>query len=369
MPSDEPIVMADLRSSFAPLREEILAGVAEILSSGQFILGPHGRALEEAVAAFLGVNHAVACASGTDALKLALRALDVGPGDEVIVPTFTFIATAEAVLYLGATPVFVDVNAHSFNLDLEAVSRAITPRTKAVIPVHLYGQPADMLPLLALAEQHRIAVVEDCAQAFGAHIAGRKVGSFGSISAFSFFPSKNLGGAGDGGMVATNDEKLAARLQSLRNHGSSQQYHHDELGYNSRLDEVQALILRAKLKHIGEYNAGRRAAAALYRRHLSNLNLVLPQERSGSHHVYHQFTIQVRDRDRVRADLAAQRIASAVYYPVPCHRQRMFAHLPPADCPVADELAGKVLSLPMYPELQEEQIARIADVLRASVGS
>ncbi|MEW5790395.1 MAG: DegT/DnrJ/EryC1/StrS family aminotransferase [Pseudomonadota bacterium] len=363
----EPIPMVDLRANFAPLREEILAGVAEILDTGQFILGPHGRALEESAAAQLGVNHAIGCASGTDALLLALRALDIGSGDEVIVPTFTFIATAEAVLYVGATPVFVDVNPHSFNIDVAAAAAAITPRTKAIIPVHLYGQPADMLPLMALADQHGVPIIEDCAQSFGAHIDGRMAGSFGRIGAFSFFPSKNLGGAGDGGMVVTNDEKLAARLRVLRNHGSSQQYYHDELGYNSRLDEIQALVLRLKLTRINDYTAGRRNAAALYRRYLGNLDLVLPQERSGFYHVYHQFTIQLEERDRVRAELAAQGIASAVYYPVPCHRQRMFAPAPTADCPAADRLAGRVLSLPMYPELQEAQVARIAEALSASI--
>lgn len=367
MDSNKPIPMVDLVAGFAPLRDEILVGIAEVLDSAQFILGPHGRQLEDDVTSRLGVPHAVSCASGTDALLLALRALQIGPGDEVIVPSFTFIATAEAVLYTGATPVFADVDPRTYNMDPASVEALITPKTRVIIPVHLYGQPANMPAIMALAERHGLEIIEDCAQSFGADINGRMTGSFGRLSAISFFPSKNLGGAGDGGMVLTQDEDLAARLRLLRNHGSSRQYYHDELGYNSRLDEIQAVILNARIRHIDAYNAGRRAAAALYKKHLAEFDLVLPYETPGHGHVYHQFTIQVKGRDQVRAALAEAGIASAVYYPVPCHRQRMFGDKPQGHCPVSDALAEKVLSLPIFPELQEEQVARIAAVLRASI--
>ena len=368
MVNQSPIPMVDLRAHFAPLREEILAGMGNLLDKAHFILGEQGHALEAEIAAFLGVDHALGCASGTDALMLALRALDIGPGDEVIVPTFTFIATAEAVRYVGATPVFVDVDAQFFALTSAGVEAAITPRTRAIIPVHLYGLPADMHTLMALADRYDLKVIEDCAQAIGAEIEGRRVGSFGHIGCFSFFPSKNLGGAGDGGMVVTSDDDLAERLRGLRNHGSWQVYHHDVLGYNSRLDEIQALILRAELPQLADYNGGRRQAAAWYEQHLSGLDLILPARREGFHHVYHQFTIQVAERDRVKAALQAQGIASAVYYPIPGHRQKAFADLPLAVCPVADALATQVLSLPMFPELSEAQVARVAATIRKALG-
>ena len=361
------IPMVDLRAHFAPLREEILAGMGKILDQAGFILGDQGRALEAEVADLSGVAYGVGCASGTDALMLALRALDIGPGDEVIVPTFTFIATAEAVLHVGATPVFVDVDARFYTMEVTAIEAAITSRTKAIIPVHLYGLPADMPAIMALAHQHGLRVVEDCAQAIGAEIGGQRVGGFGDLGCFSFFPSKNLGGAGDGGMVVTADATLAHKLRGLRNHGSWQTYHHDVLGYNSRLDEVQAMILRTEFPHLATYNAGRRQAAAWYAQHLGDLDLQLPESPPGYHHVFHQLTLRLHARDVVKAALHAEGIASAIYYPIPGHRQKMFAPQSPACCPVAEGLAERVLSLPMFPELREEQIARIAAVIRRTL--
>ncbi len=364
MPSASPIPMVDLRSHFAPLRESILQGIGQILDQASFILGEQGRALESRVSTLSGTAHGIGCASGTDALMLALRALEIGPGDEVIVPSFTFIATAEAVRYVGATPVFVDVDPRYYTLTPEGVEAAMTSRTRAIIPVHLYGLPAPMDDLMALAQEKGLLVVEDCAQAIGATIGDRPVGSFGQLGCFSFFPSKNLGGAGDGGMVVTSSGDLAERLRGLRNHGSWKTYHHDVLGYNSRLDEIQALILCRLLPQIQEYTAGRQRAAALYDAALGDLDLVLPPRREGYGHVFHQYTLQIRDRDRLRVALQAAGIASAIYYPIPGHRQRAFADLPPASCPISDFLSGNVLSLPMFPELREEQVEHIASVIR-----
>ncbi len=367
MSQDTAIPMVDLRAHFKPLREEILAGMGKILDQASFILGEHGRALESDVASLCGVAHGVGCASGTDALMLALRALDIGPGDEVIVPTFTFIATAEAVLYVGAKPIFVDVDPETYVLTSAQIEAAISPRTRAIIPVHLYGLPADMPAIMGLAQQYGLKVIEDCAQSIGASIHGRAVGSFGDLGCFSFFPSKNLGGAGDGGMVVTDDAALEKRLRGLRNHGSWQTYHHDVLGYNSRLDEMQALILRTEFPHLTTFNDGRRQAAAWYGEHLAGLDLQLPKVAAGYHHVYHQYTIQLEKRDVIKAALQAEGIASAIYYPIPGHRQKMFGDGPQGHCPVADRLSENVLSLPMFPELQEAQIVRVADVIRRTL--
>jgi len=361
----QPIPMVDLRAHFAPLREEILAGIGHLLDQTAFILGAEGRALEAEIADYLGLAHGIGCASGTDALLLALRALDIGPGDEVIVPTFTFIATAEAVRYVGATPVFADVDEHYFCVSAETVAPSISPRTRAIIPVHLYGQAAPMPELLDLAASHDIPIIEDMAQAIGARLDGKRVGGFGRIACVSFFPSKNLGGAGDGGMVFTQDDALAQRLRGLRNHGSWQTYHHEVLGYNSRLDEMQALILRKLFRQLDSYNEGRRRAASLYDAALADLPLRLPARRAGAEHVFHQYTIQVEGRDALRARLQAEGIASGVYYPIPCHQQQAFADLPPRPCPTAEQLKNTVLSLPMFPELQAAQVERIAGVIRA----
>ncbi|MEY2340647.1 DegT/DnrJ/EryC1/StrS family aminotransferase [Acidithiobacillus sp. IBUN Pt1247-S3] len=362
---EQQIPMVDLRAHFAPLRAEILEGVGEILDQAGFILGAHGRSLEAELSEYLGVAHGVGCASGTDALLLALRALDIGPGDEVIVPTFTFIATAEAVRYVGATPVFADVDAEYFCVTAESVAPLISKRTRAIIPVHLYGQPAPMPELLQLAEQHGIPLIEDMAQAIGARFNDQRVGSFGRLACVSFFPSKNLGGAGDGGMVFTQDEALATRLRGLRNHGSWQTYEHEVLGYNSRLDEIQALILRKLFRQMDEYNAGRRRAAGLYDAALQDLSLQVPMRRAGAEHVFHQYTIQIDERDALRARLHAEKIGCGVYYPIPCHQQRAFADLAPSHCPVAERLKERVLSLPMFPELSSAQVERIAGVIRA----
>ncbi|MFA9461750.1 DegT/DnrJ/EryC1/StrS family aminotransferase [Thiohalorhabdus sp. Cl-TMA] len=362
--------MVDLKQQMASLMEEVEPEVREVLETGQFIMGPRGKAFESEAAEFLGVQRAVGVASGTDALHLALRAAGVGPGDEVITSPFTFAATAEAILYTGARPVFADVDPHSYNLDPEAVAAAVSKRTRALLPVHLFGQPVDMEALDAVAAKHGLAVIEDCAQSFGAARQGRTTGAWGLAGAFSFFPSKNLGGAGDGGLITTNEEDVADHLLRLRNHGSSRPYFHDELGFNSRLDELQAVVLRAKLKRIRAYNEGRRRVAMAYRRNLASAAVTLPAEVEEGAHVYHQFVLQAENREEIREALQAAEIASAVYYAVPLHRQPAFADAAGGDaCPVADRLAERVLALPMFPELSKEDVERISTVVAETARS
>ncbi len=362
------IPMVDLKQQYQALREEIDAGILRALAETQFILGPNVAAFEQEAAAYLGVEHAVACASGTDALHLSLIAADVGPGDEVITSAFTFIATAEAIRYVGATPVFVDIDPQTFNIDPACVARAVSGATRALLPVHLFGMPAEMEGLLSMCEGHGITVIEDCAQSFGAQIGHRYTGSFGACGAFSFFPSKNLGGYGDGGMITTNSEETAKRLKMLRNHGSNMRYHHDLIGYNSRLDELQAVVLRAKLKRIHDYNDNRRRVARLYTNLLSDTGVQTPREVGGYRHVYHQYTILSPHRDRIAAKLQSADIASAIYYPIPLHRQAAFANAYRAlELPVTERVAKQCLSLPMYPELSEAAIRKIAATVKEAL--
>lgn len=362
------IPMVDLKTQYLNLKNEIDLAMEEALQSCAFVLGPNVQAFESESAAYLDVKHAIGCASGTDALHLALLAAGVGPGDEVITTAFTFIATAEAIRYVGATPVFVDIDPRTFNILPEAIEAAITARTVAVMPVHLFGQPCDMSRIQTICERRGLKVIEDCAQSFGASIAGRQTGSFGITAGFSFFPSKNLGCYGDGGLVTTGSEELARKVRMLRNHGSEVRYYHDVIGYNSRLDELQAVILRIKLRHIEEFNAGRRRAARLYSELMADLPLVTPHEDGLGVHVYHQYTILSDDRDRIMRALQQAGIACAIYYPVPLHRQKAFA----AECedvslPVTERVAGQCLSLPIYPELEEAQVRRIAEVIRTAL--
>lgn len=359
------IPMVDLKTQYARLKPEMDAAVQEVLESCAFVLGPNVKAFEDEAAAYLGVKHAIGCASGTDALHLALRALGVGEGDEVVTSAFTFIATAEAIRYVGAKPVFVDIDPRTFNITPAAVAAAITAKTKAVMPVHLFGQPVDMAGLSALCEKHGLLLVEDCAQSFGATVQGRQTGSIGIAAGFSFFPSKNLGCYGDGGLVATQSDEVAAKVKALRNHGSEVRYYHDVIGYNSRLDEIQAAILRVKLRHIEEFNAGRRRAAHLYSELMADLPVETPHEDGLGVHVYHQYTLLSDRRDALMAALQQAGIACAIYYPVPLHQQNVFK----PDCvgvslPITESVAARCLSLPIYPELEEEDIRRIVAVIR-----
>ena len=361
--------MVDLKIQYDALKAEIDAAVLDVLRSTAFILGPQGKALEQAVAAYHGVRFAVGVASGTDALHLALRAADIRPGDEVITTPFTFIATAEAISYIGAVPVFVDIRPDTFNLDVSQVETSITKRTRAILPVHLYGQAADMGPLMDIARKHRLKVIEDCAQSFGADYRGKKTGSIGEFGCFSFFPSKNLGCYGDGGMVITDDPALAERLQSLRNHGSKVRYYHDEIGYNSRLDEVQAAVLNVKFKKIDAFNAGRRRNAASYSKLLSVPGIQVPYEHANGTHVYHQYTLRVRNRDEVKKRLDEAKVSSMIYYPVPLHLQAAYRDLnrKEGSLPQAEQAAREVLSLPMYPELTDEQIQSVSDAVKKAL--
>jgi dTDP-4-amino-4,6-dideoxygalactose transaminase len=366
------IPILDLRGQHRSLQGELLNAVAGVLGAGQYILGPNVSAFEEEFAQYLGIAHALGLNSGTDALHLALRALEIGPGDEVITSTFSFIATAEAISILGAQPVFVDIDPRSYALDPRAVEAAITPRTRAIIPVHLYGTPAPMHEIMRLAQRYSLAVVEDCAQSVGATIDGRKTGTFGAISAFSFFPSKNLGACGDGGMVVTDDAGLAQRIRALRAHGGRKKYYHEEIGLNSRLDELQAAILRVKLPHLEQWTQGRRAVAGRYdAAFAAEPGLQIPFEEPGCRNVYHQYTIRTARRDELQEALRAEGIGTAVYYPMPLHLQPAYAHLggKPGDLPQAEAAAESVLSLPISPDLASSDQERVTDAIRAFLGA
>jgi dTDP-4-amino-4,6-dideoxygalactose transaminase len=361
------VPLLDLTAQYRAIRPEIDGAIAEVLAGGRFILGPQVAALEAEVAARCKVAHAIGVASGTDALYLALRACDVGPGNEVITTSFSFIATAEAIALAGARPVFADIDPTTFNIDPKGIEAQITPRTRAILPVHLFGQPAEMDPLLAVARQRGIRVVEDAAQAIGAADRGRPVGSLGDVGCFSFFPSKNLGAYGDGGMVTTNDEALARRVRRLRAHGDAGRYDHAELGINSRLDEIQAAVLRVKLRHLEAWTEARRANAARYQALLEPCTAVVrPREAPGVRHVYNQYTLRVPRRDALQAHLSARGIGSAVYYPRPIHQQPAFRAWWPGDhrLPESERAAAEVLSLPIFPELGEERLRRVAETIR-----
>ena len=362
------IPMVDLEGQYLTLKDEIDGALLQALSETRFILGPNVQAFEQETADYLGVKHAVGVASGTDALHLALRAIDISPGDEVITTPFTFIATAEAISYIGATPVFVDIDPYTFNIDIDKVAAAITDRTRAVIPVHLFGQPADMDALAALCAAKNLLIVEDCAQSFGAHVNGRMTGSLGTLGAFSFFPSKNLGCYGDGGLITTNYDEHANELRILRNHGSRERYHHNVIGYNSRLDELQAVILRIKLKHIDEYNTQRRRVALHYSEALADTGIQTPFEDGKGLHVYHQYTLLHEKRDDIMKALQAKNIACAVYYPIPLHKQDVYVDsYRDLELPVTDAVSAKCFSLPVYPELEDEKIDAIVDVIKEAL--
>lgn len=362
------IPMVDLKGQYLSLKNEIDAAMLEALGETRFILGPNVQAFEQEAANYLGVKHAIGVASGTDALHLALVAAGIGPGDEVITTPFTFIATAEAISYVGATPVFVDIDPDTLNIDLEQVEHAINAKTRAVIPVHLFGQPVDMEALVQLCDAKNLFIVEDCAQSFGAHINGKMTGSFGAFGAFSFFPSKNLGCFGDGGLVTTNDDKYAYELRILRNHGSRERYHHNVIGYNSRLDELQAVILRIKLKHIDDYSQNRRRVAHRYSEALADTSIQVPYEDGKGLHVYHQYTLLHEKRDDIMTALQEKNIACAVYYPIPLHKQDVYMEVyKDIHLPVTESVAEKCFSLPVYPELENDNIDTITDVIKGAL--
>jgi dTDP-4-amino-4,6-dideoxygalactose transaminase len=353
----------DLRRQYAAIGAEIEAVVCEVLRSGRYILGPEVADFEREMAAYCGVAHAIGVASGTDALLLALKAVDVGPGDEVIVPAFTFVATATVVTRLGAVPVFADVEAARLGLDAADVARRVTARTKAIIPVDLYGRVADMTALRAVAERHGLSVVEDAAQAVGAEYGGRRAGALGRLGCFSFYPTKNLGGVGDGGLVTTDDAALAERVRMLRDHGSRQRYFHETLEWCSRLDAVQAAALRVKLRHLDEWSERRRALAGRYRAALSGLPLRLPEEAPDERAVYHLFTVRTERRDELAKHLAARDIGCAVHYPIPLHRQPLYRE-GGGHFPESERASAEVLSLPLFPELRDAEQDDVVTAVR-----
>ncbi|HXE81535.1 MAG TPA: DegT/DnrJ/EryC1/StrS family aminotransferase [Vicinamibacterales bacterium] len=367
------VPFVDLRAQFAPMREEILAAIARVCDAQQFILGPEVEALERELSAAIGVRHAIGVSSGTDALLVALMALDIGPGAEVVTTPYSFFATAGSIARVGARPVFVDVEPDTLNIDVENVARALTERTRAIMPVHLFGQCAEMTRLTKIAADAGVPIIEDAAQAIGATQDGRQAGTFGAFGCCSFFPTKNLGAFGDGGLVVTDDDDLAERVRRLRNHGAERQYYHQVIGGNFRLDALQAAVLRVKAPHLDGWTEARRRNAARYRELFAASTLdgrvTLPVERPGRRHIYNQFVIRVPDRDRVRRDLQARGIGTAVYYPVPLHLQACFAGLGyrPGDFPHAEAAAKDSLALPIFPELTAEQqqqvVAALAEVL------
>lgn len=361
------VPLLDLSKQYLSIKEEVDNAITKVLEHCRFIMGPEVGQLEEQLACYCNTKYAVAVASGTDALLLSLRALGVGPGDEVITTGFSFFATAGVITRLGAVPVFCDVDQRTFNIDTGLVEAKINSKTKAIMPVHLYGQMADMDSLMEIADNHKIPVVEDAAQAIGAKYKKKVAGTFGKTSGFSFFPSKNLGAYGDGGFISTNDDELVETLRKLRVHGARPKYHHTIVGYNSRLDTIQAAILLVKLSHLNQWHEKRRQKAQLYNEQLSGINgLETPFVHDYNYHIYHQYTLKVEDREKLKELLKKKNIGFDTYYPLPLPLQECYKHLSykEGDLPVAEELSKKVISLPIYPELTEEQQAYVIDTIR-----
>ena len=363
------IPLMDLQAQYDSIREQVEPAVHSVLESGTFILGPNVEAFEGELAQYLGTRHAIGVASGTDALLLTLRALGVGPGDEVIVPAFTFFATAEVVLLLGATPVLVDITPDTYCMDVNLLERSIGPRTKAILPVHLFGHPADMDPTLEAAQRHGLPVVEDNAQAIGARYKSRMTGSLGDAGCLSFYPSKNLGAYGDAGMVVTNDDHLAEQIRMLRTHGWNRKYYSEIAGYNSRLDELQAAILRIKLRHLNSWNEARRRWATGYTEALASTDIGLPTEMEYAHHVYHLYVIQVSERDRVAQELSQVGVSTSVYYPYPLHLMPSTQDLgyQKGDFPVSEAASEQLLAIPLYPEMSVEQVKLVVESIESAV--
>jgi dTDP-4-amino-4,6-dideoxygalactose transaminase len=367
----------DLTEQFQTIQADVNAAVTDVLASGQYINGPVVDTFAQAFGNYVGTEHCIVCNSGTDALYLALRALNIGPGDEVITSPFTFIATAEAISWVGATPVFVDIDPDTFNLDVTKLEAAIGDRTRAIMPVHLFGRPVDMGPLMELATRHNLAVIEDCAQATGAQWRGQTVGRIGQVGCFSFFPTKNLGGCGDGGAITTNDADLADAARMLREHGSKVKYHHEAVGVNSRLDSIQAAILAIKLRHLETWNHQRAQVAARYGSLLTAVSEVIcPQDVTFGRSVWNQYTLRLtqataagQERDRVQQAMREAGVIAMVYYPIPLHLQPVYRHLgyQPGDLPQAEAVSHQVLSLPMFPELDEDRQLQVVQTLKAAL--
>ncbi|MCB0826007.1 MAG: DegT/DnrJ/EryC1/StrS family aminotransferase [Armatimonadetes bacterium] len=366
----EKIPLLDLQPEIKEIRGEIMAAIENIIDSGQFIMGPDVKEFEKETAEYLGVKHAIGVNSGTDALVLGVRALGLQAGDEVITTPFTFFATGECISHVGATPVFVDIDPRTFNLDVAQIEKAITPKTRMIIPVHLYGHAVDMDPLIEVARKYGLTILEDTAQAWGSEYKGKKAGAIADAGAYSFFPSKNLGGFGDGGLFVTNDDELADTVRMLRVHGARKKYHNETVGVNSRLDTIQAAVLRIKLRKIDEWNEGRRRAAARYNEMLAGIEGVLtPVEAGYTKHVYHQYTIRIDGgrRDKVQAHLGESNVGSFVYYPVPVDKLPVYKDLPAANCPISDLCTTEALSLPIWPSITEDVQARVVELIKQAL--
>lgn len=361
------VPLVDLRKQYASLKEEILGGIEQVLDGMQLFLGENVQGLENEFAQFCGTRYGIGVSDGTAALIIILRAMDIGAGDEVITVSHTFIATAEAILLAGARPVFVDIHPNTYLMDIAQVESKITPRTRAILPVHLYGQTVDMAPLRELASRHGLRVVEDACQAHGAEYKGRRTGGLGDAGAFSFYYSKNLGAYGEGGFITTDDGELARRIRMIRDHGSGQRYHHDLIGLNGRLDEIQAVVLRAKLPHLQEWNEQRRRHASRYNQLLQGAPVVPPVACPENTHVYHLYVIRAPRRDELQAWLKSRGVFTGVHYPIPAHLQGALSSLgcQAGDLPVTERVVGEILSLPMYAELTEAEIACVTDSIQA----
>lgn len=367
MSQNPPIPLVDLATQSRNIRDEVLRRMADVIDAGRYILGQEVAEFEEIFAKYCQVSHAIGVANGTDALHLALRALEIGPGDEVITVGNSFAATAFAIAYTGAETVFVDIDPVTYNIDPTLIEQAITAKTKAIIPVHLYGQPAPMREIMEIAQRHNLYVVEDCAQSHGAEIDGQRCGSFGDFGCFSFYPGKNLGAFGDGGAIVTKDARLAERVHLLRNYGQKVKNRHDLLGYNCRLDTVQACVLLTKMQHIEKWTEERRQVARWYAEELADLDLVLPQETPGYRHVYHLYVVRHQDRDALLKHLADLGVFGGIHYPNPLFRAAPFLHslTVPFELPLCSQYATEILSLPMYPEMTREHVSRVADGIRS----
>ncbi len=361
------IPLLDLKKQYLSIKKEIDQAIKRVLNSTQFILGENVQKFEKEFSKFCGTKYAIGVGNGTDALYLSLRALNISKGDEVIVPVNTFIATAEAITLNGAKPVFVDIDLNTFNIDPEKIEKAITKKTKAIIPVHLFGQPADMSPILKIARKYRLYVIEDCAQAHRAKYKNKKIGSIGDVACFSFFPGKNLGAYGDAGIVITNNKKLAQKIHMLRNHGREKKYIHRMEGINSRLDEIQAAILRVKLKHLNKWNKARQKNAKIYDKLFRNMNdIITPRIIKNTQSVYYFYTICVKNRKKIQKKLKEKGVSTGIHYPVPLHLQPAYKYLghKRGDFPKAEKQSNEILSLPIYPELAEKQIKFIVNIIK-----
>jgi len=364
------VPFVDLLRQYHVIKDEIDHAITDVLESGYFVLGRNVENFEKEFSQFCGVKYAIGVASGTDALIVSLKALEVKEGDEIITVPNTFVSTANAIIFVGAKPVFIDIDPQTYTMDPEGLKKAISDRTKAIVPVHLFGCPVDMDPILEIAEKQGIYVVEDACQAHGARYKGRRIGSIGNVTCFSFYPAKNLGAYGDGGLITTNEEEIAEKTRMLRNYGETEKYYCDAIGYNSRLDEIQAAILRVKLRYLNKFNEARRSHAKLYNELLSNGPIITPVEREFLRHVYHLYVIRCRNRGRLRQFLSVNGISTGIHYPIPIHMQKAYSHIVLSEnsFPTAERYATEILSLPMFPELTNEEIEYVCKFVNSFYG-